>query len=160
MTVWLALLPVVQLGPQLGLPQVKCTSVVASLPSQGMLLLAQGRRRMALQNCADPWGRLQAIDVRGAWLGNRGALHGEQKKIVASVRRAASGYMQTSGLPAAADIVTVLTPVFIINAIRAGLVPQGPRCWTARPPAAMPRGWSSCWIRPRRLIWPPRPAWW
>lgn len=41
---------------------------------------------MPLQNRVDPWGRLQAVSSRGAWLGNRGILHNEQKKIVAPWR--------------------------------------------------------------------------
>lgn len=36
---------------------------------------------MPLQNRVDPWGRLIAADARGAWLGNRGILHNENKEI-------------------------------------------------------------------------------
>ena len=38
---------------------------------------------MPLQNRVDPWGRLIAVDARGAWLGNRGILHNENKEIIA-----------------------------------------------------------------------------
>lgn len=41
---------------------------------------------MPLQNRIDPWGRLVAVCARGAWLGNRGILHNEQKQIVAQWR--------------------------------------------------------------------------
>lgn len=44
---------------------------------------------MTLQNRVDPWGRLQAIGARGAWLGNRGILHDDQKRIVAPWRHKA-----------------------------------------------------------------------
>lgn len=37
---------------------------------------------MALQNRVDPWGKLNSVSARGAWLGNRGILHNEQKNIV------------------------------------------------------------------------------
>lgn len=37
---------------------------------------------MALQNRIDPWGKLNASDARGHWLGNRGILHNEQQKII------------------------------------------------------------------------------
>lgn len=38
---------------------------------------------MALQNRVDPWGMLKAVNSRGAWLGNRGMLHNEDKEIIA-----------------------------------------------------------------------------
>lgn len=41
---------------------------------------------MPLQNRVDPWSRLIAVPDRGAWLGNRGVLHNEQKQIVAPWR--------------------------------------------------------------------------
>lgn len=44
---------------------------------------------MTLRNRVDPWGRLQAIDARGAWLGNRGILHDDHKRIVAPWRHKA-----------------------------------------------------------------------
>lgn len=44
---------------------------------------------MKLQNRVDPWGQLQAIDARGAWLGNRGILHDDQKRIVVPWRHKA-----------------------------------------------------------------------
>jgi len=37
---------------------------------------------MALQNRVDPWGQLIAVKARGQWLGNRGILHNEHKKII------------------------------------------------------------------------------
>lgn len=44
---------------------------------------------MTLQNRVDPWGRLQAIEARGAWLGNRGILHDDQKRVIAPWRHKA-----------------------------------------------------------------------
>jgi hypothetical protein len=41
---------------------------------------------MALQNRVDPYGRLHAIEARGAWMGNRGALHDASKRVVAGWR--------------------------------------------------------------------------
>lgn len=41
---------------------------------------------MPLQNRVDPWSRLIAVPDRGAWLGNRGVLHNEQRQIVAPWR--------------------------------------------------------------------------
>lgn len=41
---------------------------------------------MTLQNRVDPWGKLNAVSSRGAWLGNRGILHNEQKEIIAQWR--------------------------------------------------------------------------
>jgi hypothetical protein len=41
---------------------------------------------MPLQNRVDPWGQLQAVDSRGALLGNRGIIHNEKKHIVAQWR--------------------------------------------------------------------------
>lgn len=41
---------------------------------------------MPLQNRVDPWGNLIAVDARGAWLGNRGILHNENKEIIAPWR--------------------------------------------------------------------------
>ena len=38
---------------------------------------------MSLQNRVDPWGMLKAVSSRGAWLGNRGILHNEDKEIIA-----------------------------------------------------------------------------
>jgi hypothetical protein len=35
-----------------------------------------------LQNRVDPWGRLHAVEARGAWMGNRGVLHDASKRIV------------------------------------------------------------------------------
>lgn len=37
---------------------------------------------MTLQNRVDPWGKLNAVSCRGAWLGNRGILHNERKEII------------------------------------------------------------------------------
>jgi len=37
---------------------------------------------MPLQNRVDPWGRLQAVAQRGAWMGNRGVLHDRSRSIV------------------------------------------------------------------------------
>jgi len=37
---------------------------------------------MALQNRVDPAGNIIATAARGAWLGNRGVIHNEQKQIV------------------------------------------------------------------------------
>jgi hypothetical protein len=44
---------------------------------------------MPLQNRVDPWGRLVALNLRGTWLGNRGILHNEKKKIIAPWRHKA-----------------------------------------------------------------------
>lgn len=41
---------------------------------------------MPLQNKVDPWGRLHAVPERGAFLGNRGKIHNEQRQIVAPWR--------------------------------------------------------------------------
>lgn len=41
---------------------------------------------MPLQNRVDPYGRLQAVAARGAWMGNRGVLHDAAKQIVAAWR--------------------------------------------------------------------------
>jgi hypothetical protein len=41
---------------------------------------------MSLQNRVDPYGRLQAVGARGAWMGNRGVLHNAAREIVASWR--------------------------------------------------------------------------
>ncbi len=41
---------------------------------------------MPLQNRVDPWGRLHAVEARGAWMGNRGVLHDPEKRIVAAWR--------------------------------------------------------------------------
>ena len=37
---------------------------------------------MPLQNRVDPWGRLHAVEERGAWMGNRGVLHDASRRIV------------------------------------------------------------------------------
>lgn len=36
---------------------------------------------MPLQNRVDPYSKLHAVDSRGVWLGNRGILHNEEKKV-------------------------------------------------------------------------------
>lgn len=41
---------------------------------------------MTLQNRVDPWGKLNAVAARGAWLGNRGILHDGHKRIIAPWR--------------------------------------------------------------------------
>lgn len=41
---------------------------------------------MPLQNRVDPWGQLQAVNSRGALLGNRGIIHNDKKQIVAQWR--------------------------------------------------------------------------
>lgn len=41
---------------------------------------------MPLQNRVDPYGKLHAVPDRGAWIGNRGVLHDESKRIVAPWR--------------------------------------------------------------------------
>lgn len=41
---------------------------------------------MPLQNRVTPFGRLEAVAARGAWLGNRGIVHNDQKEIVAAWR--------------------------------------------------------------------------
>ncbi|MGH8152072.1 MAG: hypothetical protein ACREPF_04970 [Rhodanobacteraceae bacterium] len=41
---------------------------------------------MPLQNRVTPFGRLEAVSARGAWLGNRGILHNERREIVAQWR--------------------------------------------------------------------------
>lgn len=47
------------------------------------------RGYMNLQNRIDPWGTLKKSSARGAWLGNRGILHNENKEIVAPWRHKA-----------------------------------------------------------------------
>ena len=37
---------------------------------------------MPLQNRVDPYGRLHAVEARGAWMGNRGILHDDEKRLV------------------------------------------------------------------------------
>lgn len=37
---------------------------------------------MPLQNRVTPFGRLEAVAARGAWLGNRGILHNERRQII------------------------------------------------------------------------------
>jgi hypothetical protein len=37
---------------------------------------------MPLQNRVDPYGALHAVAARGAWIGNRGVLHDERRRIV------------------------------------------------------------------------------
>lgn len=44
---------------------------------------------MTLKNRVDPWGNLNAVPARGAWMGNRGILHNDQKQIVAPWRHKA-----------------------------------------------------------------------
>ncbi len=41
---------------------------------------------MPLQNRVTPFGQLEAVNAKGAWLGNRGILHNEKKEIVAPWR--------------------------------------------------------------------------
>ena len=41
---------------------------------------------MPLQNRVDPYGRLHAVAARGSFMGNRGILHDEEKRVVASWR--------------------------------------------------------------------------
>ena len=41
---------------------------------------------MALQNRVDPYGRLVAAPERGAWMGNRGVLHDENRRVIAAWR--------------------------------------------------------------------------
>jgi hypothetical protein len=41
---------------------------------------------MPLQNRIDPFGDFHAVDTRGGYMGNRGILHDEQKKIIAPWR--------------------------------------------------------------------------
>jgi hypothetical protein len=41
---------------------------------------------MPLQNRVDPYGKLNAVAARGAWMGNRGILHDDQNRIVAPWR--------------------------------------------------------------------------
>ena len=41
---------------------------------------------MPLQNRVDPYGRLHAVEARGAWMGNRGILHDAERRIVAAWR--------------------------------------------------------------------------
>jgi hypothetical protein len=41
---------------------------------------------MPLRNRVDPYGRLHAVEARGAWMGNRGVLHDEAKRVVAAWR--------------------------------------------------------------------------
>ena len=37
---------------------------------------------MPLQNRVDPYGILHAVEARGAWMGNRGILHDDEKRLV------------------------------------------------------------------------------
>lgn len=41
---------------------------------------------MPLQNRVDPWGQLHAVAARGDWLGNRGILHDDKKRVIAQWR--------------------------------------------------------------------------
>jgi hypothetical protein len=41
---------------------------------------------MPLQNRVDPYGKLHAVEAKGAWMGNRGILHDDEKRIVAPWR--------------------------------------------------------------------------
>lgn len=41
------------------------------------------------QNRVDPWGRLNAVPDRGAWMGNRGILHNDSGEVVAPWRHKA-----------------------------------------------------------------------
>ena len=41
---------------------------------------------MPLRNRVDPYGRLHAVEARGAWMGNRGVLHDANREIVAQWR--------------------------------------------------------------------------
>lgn len=41
---------------------------------------------MPLQNRVNPFGGLDAVSARGAWLGNRGIIHNERREIVAQWR--------------------------------------------------------------------------
>jgi len=41
---------------------------------------------MPYQNKVDPWGKIQAVSSRGMFLGNRGVLHNENQKIIATHR--------------------------------------------------------------------------
>ncbi|MGH8280534.1 MAG: hypothetical protein ACRETQ_13380, partial [Gammaproteobacteria bacterium] len=41
---------------------------------------------MPLQNRVNPFGGLDAVSARGAWIGNRGIIHGDRKRIVAAWR--------------------------------------------------------------------------
>ena len=41
---------------------------------------------MPLRNRVDPYGQLHAVEARGAWMGNRGILHDDAKRIVAPWR--------------------------------------------------------------------------
>lgn len=47
------------------------------------------RTKLPLQNRVDPWGNLNAVPERGAWLGNRGVLHDDAKRVVAPWRHRA-----------------------------------------------------------------------
>ena len=42
---------------------------------------------MPLQNRVDPWGNLIAVTARGAWMGNRGALHNAHNEIITLWKR-------------------------------------------------------------------------
>jgi hypothetical protein len=41
---------------------------------------------MPLQNRVDPYGKLHAVEARGAWMGNRGILHDDANRVVAPWR--------------------------------------------------------------------------
>ena len=51
---------------------------------------------MALQNRVNPYGELEAVESRGAWMGNRGILHNENKEFVAPWRHKNWGICQLS----------------------------------------------------------------
>ena len=52
-------------------------------------LIAVIEINMSLQNRVDPWGKLNKVNARGAWLGNRGILHNDEKEIIAPWRHKA-----------------------------------------------------------------------
>ena len=41
---------------------------------------------MPYQNKVDPWGNIHAVKSRGMFLGNRGILHNENQKVIATHR--------------------------------------------------------------------------
>lgn len=44
--------------------------------------MSSSAKNSGLQNRIDPWGEFHSVSHRGAWMGNRGILHDDQKQIV------------------------------------------------------------------------------
>jgi hypothetical protein len=105
-----------------------------------------------LQNRVDPWGRLHAVEARGAWMGNRGVAPARYSELFfldearldtlpdgVMIERdglalliggealhpwSFTGYAAALPKPSGATRVRVLTPRSVVRAIAEGLVPQ------------------------------------